>query len=88
MKILLILIFLFFLIYSANLDAQTANIDWVKHFASGIEPAATVAMLQAGDNLGNVYVTGHDGNPFSGVSIVTIKYNSDGERVCFSPSFA
>jgi len=55
--------------------------EWVRHYASGLDPAKDVATDIAVDNQGYIYVTGYStGLPF-GVDYFTVKYDNSGNTI-------
>jgi len=76
----LVIILVFFTVISGQ-NFIEPELDWAKHFASGIEPSYDAVTAIDCDDFGNIYIAGIE-RPASGMAkIITIKYNSQGKLV-------
>jgi hypothetical protein len=70
-------IFLLFLIIQCEVIQSQVSHEWTSRYGhAGIDGGNAIAI----DNLGNVYVTGAEGDPPTMVDLVTIKYSSNGQQ--------
>lgn len=67
------------LITDSNVD--TIQVEWARHYASGLAPANDYTVAGTLDTQGNIYVTGNSSNLYNGYNIVTIKYSQNGEKL-------
>lgn len=60
---------------------DTAHLEWMTRYASGLAPSSDFANAIAFDGSGNVFVTGSSTHLPYGTDITTIKYDSTGKQV-------